>query len=95
MVPITYALKATLRAGYDAASVRVAIESDIWNYYVQAKEDNLVKYNEIHAIITRSPGIFDFTDLTLNGKTENIVLKQDEYPATESIDLGVPEGVSM
>lgn len=95
MVPITYALKATLRAGYDAASVRVAIESDIWNYYVQAKEDNLVKYNEIHAIITRSPGIFDFTGLTLNGKTENIVLKQDEYPATESIELGVPEGVSV
>lgn len=95
MVPITYSLKATLRAGYDAASVRVAIESDIWNYYVQAKEDNLVKYNEIHAIITHSPGIFDFTDLTMNGKTDNIVLRLDEYPATESVDLGTVEGVSM
>ena len=31
----------------------------------------------------------------MNGKTENIVLRQDEYPATESIDLGTEEGVSV
>ncbi len=67
-----------------------ALARSFQNYYTEAKLDNLVKYNEIHALITESPGIYDFTELTMNGDTVNIALGQDEYPATASIDAGVP-----
>lgn len=87
---IAYAFKATLRSGYTAAAVVSAIATSFQNYYTGAKLDNLVKYNEIHALITESPGIYDFTELTLNGSTANIALGQDEYPATASIDAGLP-----
>lgn len=94
MVSIDYAMKAALRPGYDAAAVRSAIDERIRAYYISTKTENVVKYNEIHAIITGTPGIYDFTNLTLNGGTANITLERDEYPATGSIDLGLPEEAS-
>lgn len=94
IVPIAYAMKATLRPGYDAATVRSDIDDRIRAYYVSTKDENVVKYNEIHAIITDAAGIYDFTGLTLNGDTANIKLERDEYPITGSIDLGLPEEAS-
>nr|WP_325297165.1 baseplate J/gp47 family protein [uncultured Dysosmobacter sp.] len=91
MKAITYAFKATLEAGYDAESVTEAIKATIQDYYTTAKAENLVQYIEIHAIITRTPGIYDFTGLTMNGSTENIALAADEYPQTASLDPGIPE----
>lgn len=87
---ITYAFKATLRAGYDGKTVVSDLTESIRQYYTTAKSESLVKYNEIHAIITRSPGVYDFTGLTINGGTVNIALADDEYPITTSIDPGVP-----
>ena len=87
---ITYAFKAALRDGYDGKTVVSDLAESIRQYYTTAKSEGLVKYNEIHAIITRSPGVYDFTGLTVNEGTSNIVLADDEYPITVSIDPGVP-----
>lgn len=93
MKEITYAFKGILEAGYDAAQVTEAIKENLQQYYVTAKEAGLVQYIEAHAIITRTPGIYDFTDLTMNGGTDNIKLAEDEYPETADIDPGITEGV--
>ena len=95
MVSISYALNAVLNDGYSAEDVRSDIAVRIEAYYAAVKEENLLKYNEIHAIITNTPGIYDFTGLTINGKTENIVLAADEYPNTGSIDLVLTEGADI
>lgn len=88
MVELTYTLTATLRAGYKAADVKEYLKEELQAYYVEAKEENLLQYNRLHAIFTEAPGIHDFADFKVNGAAKNITLEQDEYPETASIDLG-------
>lgn len=90
---IAYSLSATLEDGYDAATVDDSITAAIQQYYIKAKTEGLVQYIHVHAIITQTPGIYDFTRLTMNGGIENIAIALDEYPGTVSIDLGIPREV--
>lgn len=91
---ITYAFKAALKSGYTAAVVVESFTSSVKKYYSTAKTENIVRYNQIHAILTATPGIGDFTVLTMNSQTENITLAEDEYPITEAVDPGVPTEVA-
>lgn len=90
MKGIVYSFSADLKDGYNAAAVAGSIAAAIRSYYVEAKNEGLVQYIHIHAIITRTPGIFDFTHLTMNGGIENIAIALDEYPGTVSVDLCIP-----
>lgn len=90
---ITYSFSAALVSGYDAASVEKSIAAAIQQYYIRAKNEGVVQYIRIHAIITQDPGIYDFTGLTMNGGIENIAIALDEYPVTVSVDLGIPKEV--
>lgn len=82
---ITYAFKATLRSGYTDQMVVQSFTASVKKYYSTAKAENVVQYNQIHAILTATPGVQDFTGLTMNGRTENIVLPDDEYPITKAV----------
>lgn len=93
MKEIAYSLSASLMDGYDAAAVADSITASIQQYYIKAKDEGLVQYIKIHAIIAQTPGIYDFTHLTMNGDVENIAIALDEYPGTVSIDLGIPREV--
>lgn len=93
MKEIAYSLSATLEDGYDATTVADSIAAAIQQYYIRAKTEGLVQYIHIHAIITQAPGIYDFTNLTMNGGIENIAIALDQYPVTVSIDLGISEEV--
>lgn len=93
MKGIAYSLSAVLEDGYGVGTVADSIVAAIQQYYIKAKAEGLVQYIHIHAIITRTPGIYDFTRLTMNGGIENIAIALDEYPGTISIDLGIPRGV--
>lgn len=93
MKEIAYSLSATLEDGYDATTVADSIAAAIQQYYIRAKTEGLVQYIHIHAIITQAPGIYDFTNLTMNGGIENIAIALDQYPVTASIDLGISEEV--
>lgn len=77
---------------YDSNTDLMQIEKDfreqIAKYYTKAKEDNIIWYNKIHAILTDDVfGVLDFADLKINGEEKNIVLDQDEYPETGKITL--------
>lgn len=93
MKEIAYSLSATLEDGYDASTVADSIAAAIQQYYIRAKTEGLVQYIHIHAIITQTPGIYDFTNLTMNGGIENIAIALDQYPVTASIELGISEEV--
>lgn len=93
MKEISYSFRAILEDGYDAVNVVDSIRAAIQKYYIKAKDEGIVQYIHIHAIITQTPGIYDFTHLTMNGDVENIAIALDEYPGTASIDPGVSEGV--
>ena len=47
--------------------------------------DGAVKYIKVHALLTETPGVEDFTDLLINGSTDNIHIENDEYPYTENV----------
>ena len=57
----------------------------VMNYYSEAKSNNIIRYNRVHAILTGVPGVLDFVDLKINGEESNISLEQDEYPETDQI----------
>lgn len=45
-----------------------------------------MKYIKVHALLTETPGVEDFTDLLINGSTDNIHIENDEYPYTENVE---------
>lgn len=93
MKEICYSFQAVLRSRYDADTVLANLNEAIQQYYIVAKENGLLQYIQIHAIITQTPGIYDFTHLTINGGIENIPLALDEYPRTIRIDMDRSEEV--
>ena len=69
----------------DLGQIKDAFRDAVTEYYTVAKEENVVRYNRIHALLTNLPGVSDFEDLKMNGAEENITLDQDEYPETDEI----------
>lgn len=57
--------------------------------YAEAKSTgrNVLYYNQMRGHITEIPGVIDFGDFKMNGKTENISLSQEEYAITKSVDF--------
>lgn len=56
-------------------------------YYIEAKEDAAVKWNRVHAIFTDTDGVGDFSALSINGSTENVMIGAGDYPVTNSITI--------
>lgn len=59
--------------------------------YDKAKADNVLRYNDIRPLISAISGVKDFDTFTMNGKTINIKLAQDEYPQTGTLKFLLAE----
>ena len=59
--------------------------SALIEYYITAKADSLVKYNEIHAALTRTEGVKNFSKVLVNGDVKDIPLDPADYPCTGEI----------
>lgn len=55
--------------------------------YEVAKEENLLRYNDQRPVISAVPGVEDFDTFLVNGATENVVLKLEEYPEIGTLDF--------
>lgn len=88
LVEISYAFTPEISPDYELATVITAFSESLAKYYKEAADDGEVKYIQVHALLTNTPGIEDFTGLTMNGGTANVTINQDEYPHTYSIDGG-------
>lgn len=55
--------------------------------YDKAKSGNILRYNDIRPLISSISGVKDFITFTINGKTENIALGQEEYPETGTVNF--------
>lgn len=55
--------------------------------YDKAKSGNILRYNDIRPLISSITGVKDFATFTINGKTENIALGQEEYPETGTVNF--------
>ncbi|MCD8011658.1 MAG: baseplate J/gp47 family protein [Lachnospiraceae bacterium] len=88
LVSITYSFTPELEDGYTLDTVIASFAESLTDYYETASEEGEVKYVMVHALLANTAGIDDFTDFLMNGGTENITIKSDQYPYTESIDGG-------
>lgn len=77
----------TTTGGATAADIYALFKPALEEYYVEAKEESVVKWNRVHAIFTGIEGVGDFTALTINGDTDNIDIDADDYPVTNKITI--------
>lgn len=79
----------TLEEGFSLEQVIEDFKAAVLKYFVHAKEEGVVRYNEVHALLTQTNGVVDFVEFTMNKEKSNIVLKQDEYPEIADVHFSV------
>ena len=67
--------------------IKVDFKEAVKRIYTRAKEEGILRYNDLRPLISNIPGVEDFKDFTMNGGTSNIFLKSEEYPETGNIDF--------
>lgn len=73
---------------YDETTTIKQIEKDfsaaVKAVYTVAKQQNILRYNDVRPIISDIAGVIDFEEFLMNGERENIQLNKEEYPETGS-----------
>ncbi len=88
-VTITYSCK---NLEYDSTATTKALiisgfKAALQEYYATAKDEDEVKYNQAHALLTAVTGVLDFADFKIAGGTANVPLAESEFPKTGTITL--------
>ena len=86
LVNISYSFTVTVADGFELSTVVSGFKKQLESYYKTVANDGAVKYIKVHALLTETPGVEDFTDLLINGSTDNIHIENDEYPYTENVE---------
>lgn len=77
---------------YDATTdierIKADFEKAVKSVYSEAKNDGILRYNNIRPLITSIPGVEDFDTFLVNGGIGNIKLEDEEYPKTGTVDFG-------
>ncbi len=82
---IDYAFTLQLEAGYDPGTIETAFKAAMLKYYAEAKEESVVRYTRVAAVLTGIDGVIDYSNLTVNGGAANIPIDDDEYPVTGTV----------
>ena len=86
LVNISYSFTVVVADGFELSTVVSGFKKQLESYYKTVANDGAVKYIKVHALLTETPGVEDFTDLLINGSTDNIHIENDEYPYTENVE---------
>lgn len=66
-------------------------KSALLKVYDKAKNQSVLRYNDIRPLMSNIDGVEDFENFLINGKTENIQLAQEEYPETGTLNFLLAE----
>ncbi|MDE7354593.1 MAG: baseplate J/gp47 family protein [Acetatifactor sp.] len=55
--------------------------------YTSAKQQDILRYNDVRPIISDIAGVLDFNEFFMNGDIKNIRLSKEEYPETGALDF--------
>lgn len=64
----------------DIDQIKSAFTTAVREVFEKAKEEELLRYNDVRPLISQIAGVTDFDTFTMDGDTDNIVLDADEYP---------------
>jgi len=71
----------TIEVGADLPTITGLFETALTTYLAGiAFEQTLVRYSQIANLLLDIPGVIDYTDLTVNAGTGNVVIADDEVP---------------
>jgi len=85
---INVSAQVILNPSTNAGIVNEAFESAMQTYLESiAFVDYLVVYNRIGYILLNIPGVINYTSLTVNGGTVDIVIGDDEVPVIGNIEV--------
>jgi uncharacterized phage protein gp47/JayE len=75
-VVVNISMALTIVSGYDVANVQSAVTASL-NTYMQSislKQDNDVRYARVGTVILDTPGVADYSNLTMNGGIANVTV---------------------
>lgn len=88
---VTYSFYLKIEAGYDVEIIKTAYKHALSEYYAEIAAGtvtvNPLLYVKAAAILTGIPGVRDFKHFRINGKLENVMFLEDEYPVTSGIEV--------
>lgn len=87
IIRITYSATIILSQGHELSYVISEFRKNLLKYYEMAKKDGILKYTKLAATLSATNGVADFTEFLVNERTENIDLRQVEYPETTAINF--------
>lgn len=76
---------------YDETTAIEQIQEDfagaVKAVYTSAKQQDILRYNDVRPIISAIAGVIDFGGFFMNGEMENIGLSREEYPETGTLSF--------
>lgn len=88
--PIDVSATVILASGYTLQNVQDAFAASLDEYFKEiAFSVTYVSYAKIGTLLLNTPGVVDYSGLTVNSGTANVALQDDEVPVLGSVVLGV------
>lgn len=67
--------------------IKAEFESAVKAVYAVAKQQDVLRYNDVRPILSGLAGVMDFDGFFMNGEMKNIQLGREEYPETGSLEF--------
>lgn len=87
IMAITIAATITLTAGTTIDDIAPRLRASINNYLLTAKEEGMIRYNKVGSLVLAINEITDYSDLKINGSTENIEIATNLFPALDVLTI--------
>ncbi len=71
----------------DLEQIKKEFTENLKKVYIKARQEGVLRYNDIRPIFSEIVGVTDFDIFLVNGVMDNILLSSDEYPETGSLDF--------
>lgn len=71
----------------DMEQIKEIFSEAVKAVYTQAKQEGVLRYNDIRPVISGITGVQDFDGFLMNGEEKNIQLEIDKYPETGALDF--------
>lgn len=71
----------------DLGQIKEDFAAAVKAVYADAKQQDVLRYNNVRPVISGIPGVRDFEGFLMNGEMRNIQLGREEYPETGALDF--------
>lgn len=87
VMELTITADVELVEGYTMETVEIGFIALLNKYFSDAKDEGEIKYTRVARCLSQTPGIADYSNLTVNGDVENLAVYIDDLPVVTSLTL--------